>query len=195
MRAFLVVGSQAATAPFNLNGLTNAGRMDVLCRCIAQSLFVSHGVRDDTDIYLLLLGPPDPPKALHISGSTVRYMGPDERNIGGIIRKALDVEAGEPWRESTPGVSVARRDLSGLLDELSYKVVFLHEDGVDIRAVDGLKDCLFVLGDHGGLPSSIRAVVEGQADHVVTVSPLSLQADQCITLVHNELDRRHAGEV
>jgi tRNA (pseudouridine54-N1)-methyltransferase len=122
-------------------------------------------------------------------------MGPDERNIGGIIRKALDIEAGERWRESTPGVSVARRDLSGLLDELRYKVVFLHEDGDDIRVVDGLKDCLFMLGDHYGLPPSCRSVVEDHADHVITVSPLSLQADQCITLVHNELDRRHACEV
>jgi len=190
MRAFLVVGSQAATAPFHLNGLPNAGRMDVLCRCIAQSLFISHGVRTDTEVYLLLLGPPDPPKALRIRGGRVRYMGPDERNIGGIIRKALDVEAGERWRESTPGVHVARRDLAGLLDELAFPVVFLHEDGDDIRGVDGLEDCLFVLGDHGGLPPSCRELVDGRAGRVVAVSPMPLQADQCIILVHNELDRR-----
>lgn len=190
MRAFVVVGSQAATAPFNLNGLPNAGRMDVLCRCVAQSLFISHDVRRDTEMYLLLLGPPDPPKALHIAGSEVRYMGPDERNVGGIIRKALQRDAGERWMESTPGVSVARRDLAGLLDELPHPVVYLHEDGEDVRTAGDLDDCLFILGDHGGLPPSCRKVVDAHAERVVTVSPLPLQADQCIVLVHNELDRR-----
>lgn len=194
MRIFLIVGSQAATAPFNLNGLTTAGRMDVLCRCVAQSLLISHGVRDDVETYLLLLGPPDPPKALRIAGSDVRYMGPDERNIGGIIRKALDVAAGERWRESTPGVCVARRDLAGLLDELPYHMVYLHEEGDDIRDVAGLEDCLFLLGDHGGLPPSCRDIVEARAEQIIAVSELSLQADQCITIVHNELDRRPATE-
>lgn len=99
MRAFLIVESQAATVPFNLDGLPTAGRMDVLCRCLAQSLFPSHGVREDTDVYLLLLGPPDPPKALRVAGGSVRSMGPDERTIGGIFREALELEAGERgWR-------------------------------------------------------------------------------------------------
>ncbi len=190
MRRFLIVGSQAATAPFNLNGLPTAGRMDVLCRCLAQSLFISHGIRSDAAIYLLLLGPPDPPKALRVAGDSLRSMGPDERSIGGIVRKALAVDVGERWQESTSGVSVARRDLAGLLDELPYPVVYLHEGGKDIRVAGGLNDCLFILGDHGGLPPSCRDVVEGSAERTIAVSPLPLQADQCITLVHNELDRR-----
>jgi tRNA (pseudouridine54-N1)-methyltransferase len=190
MRTFLVVGSQAATAPFNLNGLPSAGRMDVLCRCVGQALCISHGVRRDTRLYLLLLGPPNPPKALYIRGDRVRYLGPDERNIAGLIRRALDDDADDSWRMSTPGVFVARRDLAGLLDELSIPVMYLHEAGVDIRDADVPGDCLWALGDHGGLPPICRDVVESRAEKTVALSPLSLQADQCITLVHNELDRR-----
>jgi len=65
MRGFLVVGNKAVTKPFSLKDLAgSAGRMDILCRCVAQALFISHGIRKDSEIYLLLLGKPDPPKAL-----------------------------------------------------------------------------------------------------------------------------------
>ncbi len=193
MRAFLIVGNKAVTKPFNLNDLSgSAGRMDIICRCIAQSLFVSHGIRRNVEVYVLLLGSPDPPKALKVVGSEVRYMAPDERNVGGIIRKALSLEVGKEWRESTPGVYVARKNLEELLEELSrmYEIVYLREDGVDIRDVAcDLKNPLFVLGDHLGLKDEDERLVLKYAKMVVSVSKLSLQADQCIVIVHYELDR------
>ncbi len=193
MRAFLIVGNKAVTKPFNLNDLAgSAGRMDIICRCIAQSLFVSHGIRRDVEVYILLLGSPDPPKALKIVGSEVRYMAPDERNVGGIIRKALSLDVDKDWRISSPGVYVARKNLEELLEELSrvYEIVYLREDGVDIRDVAcDLKNPLFVLGDHIGLKEEDERLVLKYAKMVVSVSKLSLQADQCIVIVHYELDR------
>ncbi len=193
MRAFLIVGNKAVTKPFNLNDLAgSAGRMDIICRCIAQSLFVSHGIRRDVEVYVLLLGSPDPPKALKIVGSEVRYMAPDERNVGGIIRKALSLDVDKDWRISSPGVYVARKNLEELLEELSrvYEIVYLREDGVDIRDVAcDLKNPLFVLGDHIGLKEEDERLVLKYAKMVVSVSKLSLQADQCIVIVHYELDR------
>ncbi len=193
MRAFLIVGNKAVTKPFNLNDLAgSAGRMDIICRCIAQSLFVSHGIRRNVEVYVLLLGSPDPPKALKIVGSEVRYMAPDERNVGGIIRKALSLDVDKDWRISSPGVYVARKNLEELLEELSrvYEIVYLREDGVDIRDVAcDLKNPLFVLGDHIGLKEEDERLVLKYAKMVVSVSKLSLQADQCIVIVHYELDR------
>ena len=193
MRGFLVVGNKAVTKPFSLKDLAgSAGRMDILCRCVAQALFISHGIRRDTEIYLLLLGEPDPPKALMIRGSEVRYMAPDERNIGGLIRKALGLEVGREWRRSTPGIYVARKDLKDLLEELSrkYEVIYLREDGVDIREVACvLRNPLFVLGDHLGLREEHERIVLNYASKVISLSPLSLQADQCIVIAHYELDR------
>jgi len=193
MRAFLIVGNKAVTKPFSLKDLAgSAGRMDIICRCIAQALFISHGIRRDVEVYVLLLGEPDPPKALKIVGSDVRYMAPDERNIGGIIRKALGLKVDESWRRSTPGVYIARKNLNDLLEELSkkYNVVYLREDGIDIRDVAcGLENPLFVLGDHIGLRDEDEKTVMKYAKIVVSVSKLSLQADQCIVIVHYELDR------
>ena len=194
MRGFLVVGNKAVTEPFSLKDLAgSAGRMDILCRCVAQALFISHGIRRDSEIYLLLLGKPDPPKALKILGSEVRYMAPDERNIGGLIRKALQVKVGKDWKRSTPGIYIARKTLRDLLDELSERfdtIVYLKEDGVDIREVAcNLENPLFVLGDHIGLKDEDERLVLEYADMIVSLSPLSLQADQCIVITHYELDR------
>ncbi len=193
VRAFLIVGNKAVTKPFSLKDLAgSAGRMDIICRCIAQALFISHGIRRDVEVYVLLLGEPDPPKALKIVGSEVRYMAPDERNVGGIIRKALSLKVDGSWRRSTPGVYIARKNLINLLEELSkkYNVVYLREDGIDIRDVAcKLENPLFVLGDHIGLKEEDERIVMKYAKIVVSVSKYSLQADQCIVIVHYELDR------
>jgi len=193
MRAFLIVGNKAVTKPFSLKDLAgSAGRMDIICRCIAQALFISHGIRRDVEVYVLLLGKPDPPKALKILGKEVKYMAPDERNIGGLIRKALSLEVGKDWKQSTPGIYIARKSLKELLDELSkrFDVVYLREDGVDIRKIAcEFKNPLFVLGDHIGLKPEDEELVLNYAKQIVSVSKLSLQADQCIVIVHYELDR------
>jgi tRNA (pseudouridine54-N1)-methyltransferase len=193
MRAFLIVGNKAVTKPFSLKDLAgSAGRMDIICRCIAQALFISHGIRRDVEVYVLLLGKPDPPKALKILGEEVRYMAPDERNIGGLIRKALSLEVSKDWKQSTPGIYIARKSLKELLDDLSkrFEVVYLREDGVDIREIAcEFKNPLFVLGDHIGLKPEDEELVLNYAKQIVSVSKLSLQADQCIVIVHYELDR------
>lgn len=191
-RAFFVVGNTATTKPFSLNDLPGAGRMDILCRCISQALFVSHGIRKNVDVYLLLLGGCDAPKSIRIAGSEVKRMSPDERNIAGHIRKALGIECGKEWRKVHSGVYVSRKNLEELLDELSqsYKVYYLRGDGADIREVVGsMKTPLFILGDHMGLNADSERIVEKYAEEIVKVSPISLMAEQCIAIVHYELDR------
>jgi len=194
MRGFLVIGNKAVTRPFSLKDLAgSAGRMDILCRCVAQAMFISHGIRRDSEIYLLLLGDPDPPKALRILGNEVKYMAPDERNIGGLIRKALSIKVDKDWKISTPGIYVARKSLKDLLDELSNRydqIIYLREDGIDIReVVSKIKNPLFVLGDHLGVREDDERLILKYADMIISLSPISLQADQCIVIVHYELDR------
>ncbi len=192
MRAFLIIGNKAVTKPFKLNDLPGAGRIDILCRCVAQALFVSHGIRRDVEVYLLLLGPPEPPKAVKITGYEVRRMSPDERNIAGHLRKALSFKADENWREVGSGVYISKKGLVDLLEELSkrYEIYYLREDGRDIRSLaKSMRNPLFILGDHIGVKGEDEEVVMRYARELVCVSPLSLQADQCIVIVHYELDR------
>ena len=197
MRGFLVISNTAVTdANFSLNDLPGAGRMDVVCRCVNSIFLTSHGIRKDTLAYLLLLGPPDPPKLIRIDGSKVRYLGPDERNIGGLLRKALSVRMKKHEVESSPGIYVSKKSLSELLDELSerWSIYYLKEDGRDIRNIVFKENCIFILGDQKGLTEKQEKILEGFVDEIISVSPLSLHSDHCITIVHSELDRRMQNE-
>ena len=192
-----MVSNTAVTTPeFSLNDLPGAGKMDVVCRCVNSIFLTSHGIRKDTIAHLLLLGPPDPPRLIRIDGSKVRYLGPDERNIGGLLKKALSYRVERQEVESSPGIYVSRKSLSELLQELAerWNVYYLREDGRDIRNIEFGGNSLFVVGDQKGLTEEQEKIVERFADEMISVSPLSLHSDHCITIVHYELDRRMQNE-
>ncbi|MDK2796369.1 MAG: tRNA (pseudouridine54-N1)-methyltransferase [Archaeoglobaceae archaeon] len=192
MRGFLIIGNEAFTEPFNLSDLPGAGRMDILCRCVSQALFLSHSIRKNVEVYLLLLGKPDPPKAIRIRSGELRRMSPDERNIGGHIRKAVGFKPQAEWTETNSGIYVARKTLRELLAEISksYEIYYLREDGKDIREqVSKMKNPLFVLGDHTGVRREDEDTIIEFSSGILSVSKLSLMAEQCIAIVNYELDR------
>ena len=190
MRAFAVVGHLAPTGnSFTLDDLPgSAGRMDLLCRCVSAALTLSHGIRRDAEIHLLLLGPPSPPKEVLIRGDSVRSLSPDERSTAALVRKALALPVGESFRESTPGILVRRGGLAGLLAGGRYAV--LSEEGEDVRAEKDLPPG-FLLSDHLDFTEGEEALLAGLPR--ISVGPVVLQADQAITVLQNALDRREAA--
>jgi tRNA (pseudouridine54-N1)-methyltransferase len=93
-------------------------------------------------------------------------------------------------------VSIRKGDLDALIKELGMKVTYLREDGEDIRAkkFDEHSDQLFVLGDHLGLTGDEEKIIDGCEHEMISVGPLSLHADHCIVLLHNEVDRQGIRE-
>lgn len=188
MKSFVIIGHKAVTAPFSLNDLPGAaGRMDILCRCVNAALFLSHDLRRDVHLYLVLKGGSQP-KLIRFDGSEVKYLSPDERSAASLIKKALEKNAQDFWTESTPGVSIRKGDFGDLLKELNKKIIYLREDSWDIRGKK-FDEPLFVLGDHEGLTDDEEKIIEGYEHEIVSVSPRSLHADHCIVLLHNEMDR------
>ena len=94
MKRFVVIGHKAATSgDFKLDDMAGgAGRLDILLRCINSSFFLSHGIRRDAEVYLVLQGEPNAPRTIRINGSEVRYLNPDERSTGQSERGPTDSE-------------------------------------------------------------------------------------------------------
>ncbi|MBN2488497.1 MAG: tRNA (pseudouridine(54)-N(1))-methyltransferase TrmY [Methanosarcinaceae archaeon] len=195
MRHFLIIGHKAVTSgDFPLNDMPgSAGRMDILCRCVNNALFLSHGMRRDVQVHLLLLGEPDPGKIIRFDGEKLRYLNPDERSSGSLIKKALAKNAVDHEVQSTPGVWLRRGELGTLLDEFKSKgipMVYLREDGGDIRDVSAsLADAVFIMGDHMGVTENEEQMILTAGARILSVGPVSLHSDHCTILVNNELDR------
>lgn len=191
-RTFVIVANKAVTEPFNLNDLAgSAGRMDLVCRFISQSLFISHGIRRDSVVYAVLKGPPDPVKTLKIVGSEVRYLAPDERNIAGMINKALRTEVEGGWRRVSPGVYISRTEFDELINELAKtrNLYYLREDGEPVESIE-FDSPVFILGDHTGMSGEDEKTVLSVCRKVVSLGRISYQSDQCVTILNYMLDRR-----
>ncbi|MBI0583859.1 MAG: tRNA (pseudouridine(54)-N(1))-methyltransferase TrmY [Methanomassiliicoccus sp.] len=194
MKRFVVVGHRAASSgDFKLDDMAGgAGRLDILLRCINSTFFLSHGIRRDAEIYLVLQGEPNPPRTIRINGSEVRYLNPDERSTGALVRNALlkDLEGDEV--RSSPGIYISKRSFSQVLEDLSKvsRIVYLKEDGQDVRGQDLEGDITFVISDHQDLREEEEALLLAHQPLTVTLGPLSYHADHCITIMLNELDRR-----
>ncbi|CAJ37433.1 tRNA (pseudouridine(54)-N(1))-methyltransferase TrmY [Methanocella arvoryzae] len=192
MRRFVVVGHRAVTTPkFSLNDLPGgAGRMDIIARCVNASLFLSHDLRRDVEFFAILLGEPTPPVTIKFSGEHVRYLSPDERSPAALIKKAL--ERGIPVEgeaEATPGVYISKRSFADLINGMD-NLVYLHEDGEDIRSVELTGNETFVLSDHQNLTPEEEAVLEAKGAKKVSLGKKLYHADHCIVMVNWETDRR-----
>lgn len=201
MQDFIIIGHKAVTTGgFSLNDMPgSAGRMDILCRCINSVFFLSHDLRRDVQAHLLLLGESNPPRVIRFNGEKIRYLNPDERSAGALIKKALELDnISFTETRSTPGVWVREADLITLLGEFASdgrKIFYFREDGEDLRHInDGIKDGVFILGDHLGLTEDEEKLVLGLSTGTISVGPLSLHADHCIILILNELDRVMVGQ-
>ncbi|MBU4189953.1 MAG: tRNA (pseudouridine(54)-N(1))-methyltransferase TrmY [Candidatus Thermoplasmatota archaeon] len=192
MRTFLLIGHRVKTSgDFTLNDLCGStGRLDVLLRCINAAFFLSGDIRRDTEIYLVLLGEPEPPKTIHLIGSELKYLNPDERSTGALIRNALMKEIKNGEIISTPGIYVSKKNFEELLKGLKAQIIYLREDGEDIRNADLPDDAVFVLGDEKDLTEDEEKILKKYSAKTVSLGPVKMHASHCITIVNNEMDRR-----
>ncbi|MDH7508064.1 MAG: tRNA (pseudouridine(54)-N(1))-methyltransferase TrmY [Methanomassiliicoccales archaeon] len=193
MRRFVIVGHKATTSgSFKLDDLAGStGRLDILLRCINSAFFLSHDIRRDAEVYLILLGPPNPPKTLRFVGAELKYLNPDERSTGALVRNALMQKVITEERCS-PGIYASNRSYSDVLTIISKdsQLVYLKEDGADIRESELPHDVSFVLGDDQDLTREEEELLMNYSPMKISLGPISYHADHCITIVNNELDRR-----
>jgi len=193
MRQFVIVGHRAATSgDFSLDDMPgSAGRIDILARCVTAAFLTSFNIRRDTRVRLVLLGQPDPPKSIRLEGAELRYLNPDERSTGALIRKALKADITHGERASMRGIYVQRANLREVVLQIGEEggLFYLDENGIDLRdATFDANNATFMLGDHLGLLEEEEALIAPSKR--ISVGPIKLHTDHCITIVHNEMDRR-----
>jgi len=190
MRRFLVLGHRVPIKPgFSLNDLPGgAGRLDVLCRAVGASLFLSHGIRPDVETILLLQNAVQ----IRILAERVKRLNPDERSTAALIQRALEsLGEFEEEVESTPGIFVSRGSLSDALDrlyQLEAAPVVLHENGEPAESFVFPQDPAFILSDHLEFNEDDNGTLADLPR--ISLGPRSLHSSQAITITHYLLDRR-----
>ncbi len=202
MRRFVIVGQKAtASAEFRLDDLAgSSGRLDVLLRCIRAAILVSHGVRRDVVVYLVLRGGPQAPRVLRVDASATKFLRPDERSLATLVQKALGANAEgdeKGFVAVRPGLSVRRGGIDEIIQaELGDGPLFILEpNGEDVRLISdiGATNVAFVIGDHLGLDEKTRSSLVARGAIPIRVGPIAIHADDVVTIISNELDRRPAS--
>ena len=184
-RNFLIIGHRAHTAAdWKLDDICGgAGRLDVLVRSVTASLWKSHGIRRNTDVWLSLRGKPAPDVTVHFSGKNIKYLNPDERSTAALIRNGLiKLSEKKGPLETSPGVTIQRESFEELVKKLP-KPALLSEKG-DKEVKSNYET--FVLGDD-------RDPTDGEMEILKSFDKLkigetSLLTSACITLIHHFLD-------
>ena len=131
-RFFAIIGHRApSSGKLNLNDLSGSGRMDVLVRAVNSALFVSHGIRKDSQILVHLQGSEGPDRRILFDGTTLSGVRPDERSIAGQIKSImkLPIPPVGHFQEVTQGIFHSGGDISDTID-------YWKKDGVEINILD-----------------------------------------------------------
>jgi len=194
MREFILFAHKAVTSDFSLNDLPSAGRMDLVCRCISSALFISEAIRKDTSIHVVLNGPPSPPKTISFFGNEIRNLYPDERTIASFIKNALRKKLNLKGKEEIlvfPGLKISRKSFEDLIKERKEKhLIYLHKDGKDFREFKFKENPVMILGDQKGLDKKLEKFLDRFKAEKVSLGKVEYLASSCISIIHNELDRR-----
>ena len=115
--------------------------------------------------HFIFYGMPDPPKHIEIraktnkgvpeTGQEVGSLDISKKDVGNLIKKILYKYKEGEKTEVFPGCFVEKKSLFDVIEELikeGNEIFILDKNGEDIRKAKISKDCVFILGDHDGLP-------------------------------------------
>jgi tRNA (pseudouridine54-N1)-methyltransferase len=167
----------------NFNSLHDGGRLDIVHECIVSSLFLSHGIRRDVTFHAVLNGPPNPPMHIQINGETLYDVRTDMETWQQLLKKTL---SGKPH----PGITKDKKPFEPLIKSKAqtHKVYVLEEGGKPLNEVEIPENCVFVLGDHVGLPKRAEDFVLRFGEKI-SLGRTPYLAKSCITIINYTLDQ------
>ncbi len=199
MKHFLYFSSSASTsAGFRTDDLMKAGRMDIAIHVLVNTFFVSRQVREDVKLHLIFYGMPDPPKHIEITLKQSQGIKEEDsldvskKDIAGLIKRALRGYKKGEKREALPGIFIEKKSFLKVVAELEKEneIFILDKRGEDLREVKIPENCVFILGDHDGLPKKELKRLKKSCTSV-SIGSKTYFASQTVAIVNNELDRRN----
>ncbi len=182
-REFILFSRLGKTdTPFN--NLHDAGRLDIVHECIVASFFLSHGLRRNVVFHAVLNGPPNPPLQITIDGATLYNVRTDMETWLHILRKVIS-------GKQHPGIATSKTSFEALLKAKAKKasIYVLEEGGKDVANFELPENCVFVLGDHVGLPKKVEAFTLRYGEKI-SLGKQPYLAASCINILNYILDRK-----
>lgn len=195
MREFILRTSKASTNPnFNVNNLPKAGRMDIVCRCVINALFVSEAIRKDTIFHAILNGSPNSPRLISFYGNEIKQLYPYERTIAEQIKLALGrglkLKLNEE-KEVESGTFIAKKSFEQLIKEnIGKQILYLHPEGIDIKEFQFKGDFVAILSDYKRLPQKVESFLERLNIEKISLGKTEYLASQVINIINYVADRR-----
>ena len=157
MREFVYYSPGARTSG-NWKDLKKAGRMDIVCNVIIQSLFVSNKLREGIHLHLVFEGQPNPP--MHLELFSDSKLPISKKDVAGLIKRMLYKCNENKRKEIFPGCFIEKKSFHKVLDEAQNRgreVYILDKKGKKLRDMgdEELQNAIFVIGDHEGLPKKM----------------------------------------
>ncbi len=191
MKHFVYFSKSAATSGKALSGdLMKAGRMDIAIHSLIQAVYLSKNFRKDVKFHFIFYGMPDPPKHIEIQVKDETIIS--KKDVATLIKKILYKYREGEKTKVFPGCFVEKKSFLKVIEELAQEnqLFILEKRGKDIRKTEINGNCVFILGDHEGLPRKEMKRLQ-QIAIPVSVGPKTYFASQTVAIVNNELDRRN----
>lgn len=197
MRFFVLRARKGPTSPAAVGrAMGYPDHFEVIAHSVVSALMISKQTRNDVVFHVVLEGSPVPPVTVTFNSASMGSLGGfDEPAIAGVFQRILGPAAGltkEEQVEVEPGILLHKISFEALVKELSREmpVYILDKKGEDIRTADLIGDCAFIFTDHIPMQKKTLSLLKRLGVRGLSLGPKVLFAAHCITLVHNELDRR-----
>lgn len=187
MRKFVVYSETASTAPV-IRDLKAAGRIDILLHSIISALFASNEFRNDVELHLILMGPPNSPRHIMIKYSEENTIS--KKNLKRLIELCLRKCKSGITIEVHPGVFVDDKNIKQLVEDFKNEEVYILDfAGEHIKGLkkENLESGVFILGDHDGFDKQTKKFLRKNVNRLSLGNQIYFTS-QAITIINYELD-------
>ena len=185
---FLIFLKETSINPkLNLNNLPGEGRTDLLCRLISSTFFLSNSFRSDTNLFIFFQ---KESIMVVLYGNQIKNLMPDERSIGGFLKKIFKEIMGETQGNIKKSGEYSWDYCS--LDDIASTFsdgYILEKNGTIVNDLIDKSEIskIFILGDHIGLNENDISYLTNF--HKISLGDKELHASSCIAIIHHYLDK------